>query len=198
MADFFASLVEYLESGGPLMLPLALLAVYIYYTGLDVIFNLNFHAKYFRRGADFEKLFWEYASEKSLLKRPENGAENLGAEELRSFARGVKSGFAHLRLDMFSDMDRKLKALKILSAAAPLLGLLGTVSGMMLSIGGVAHGGGETVAVGISRALITTQAGLTIAIPALVLAMAANAKMQRILVELSRREGMMIRGRFSS
>lgn len=63
-----------------------------------------------------------------------------------------------------------------LVAAAPLLGLLGTVSGMIetfASMHGAHHGGhatDATIAGGISVALITTQMGLVIGIPGLVVA----------------------------
>lgn len=55
-----------------------------------------------------------------------------------------------------------------LTAAAPLLGLLGTVMGMIQTFDGVtsaADGVGRQMADGISQALITTQVGLVVAIP---------------------------------
>lgn len=59
----------------------------------------------------------------------------------------------------------------MLIAAAPLLGLLGTVMGMLTTFESLATRAGEQtanqVADGVSMALITTQTGLTIAIPAL-------------------------------
>ena len=55
---------------------------------------------------------------------------------------------------------------------APLTGLLGTVTGMLTTFHGLATGGGsatvDTIAQGISEALITTETGLVIAIPAYV------------------------------
>ncbi len=61
-----------------------------------------------------------------------------------------------------------------LVAAAPLLGLLGTVSGMIETFasmhGAAGHATEHTVAGGISIALITTQLGLVIGIPGLVAA----------------------------
>jgi len=65
----------------------------------------------------------------------------------------------------------RLKFSHTLLAAAPLLGLLGTVMGMLDTFHGMSlQLGQETsraVADGISRALITTQTGLMVAIPAL-------------------------------
>ena len=60
--------------------------------------------------------------------------------------------------------------LAAMTAAAPLLGLLGTVMGMVATFRAVSGAGGHTaieVSSGISRALITTQIGLVAAIPGL-------------------------------
>jgi biopolymer transport protein ExbB len=60
----------------------------------------------------------------------------------------------------------------ILAAAAPLLGLLGTVSGMISTFDVIAHfgtGNARALASGISEALITTQSGLVAALPGLLL-----------------------------
>lgn len=67
-----------------------------------------------------------------------------------------------------SPLSRDLVVLGALTGAAPLVGLLGTVTGMIATFQAVAASTGETagdVASGISQALITTQFGLVIAIP---------------------------------
>ncbi len=67
-------------------------------------------------------------------------------------------------------LQRGLPALGTIVAGAPLLGLLGTVLGMIDIFRAVASAGTgitEALATGISRALITTATGLIIAIPAL-------------------------------
>ena len=66
------------------------------------------------------------------------------------------------------DMERYLSALGTISAVTPLLGLLGTVIGMIDVFSQIMiQGSGNTNALagGISQALITTAAGLTVAIP---------------------------------
>jgi biopolymer transport protein ExbB len=73
-----------------------------------------------------------------------------------------QAGYAHGRL------SRDLAVLRALTTLAPLLGLLGTVVGMIATFRAVADTAGDTsaqVAGGISQALITTQFGLAIAIP---------------------------------
>jgi biopolymer transport protein ExbB len=69
------------------------------------------------------------------------------------------------------ELERYLNPLGTIAAISPLLGLLGTVSGMIRSFTAItAQGVGNptVLAGGISEALITTAAGLTVAIPALI------------------------------
>jgi biopolymer transport protein ExbB len=69
-------------------------------------------------------------------------------------------------------LDRWIGAIAITAAVSPLLGLLGTVSGMietfkMMTLFG--SGDPEVVSGGIAQALVTTELGLVVAIPALIL-----------------------------
>lgn len=68
------------------------------------------------------------------------------------------------------DLERYLNTLGTIAAISPLMGLLGTVFGMIRMFGALkTHGVGDPSALsgGIAEALITTAAGLTVAIPAL-------------------------------
>ena len=67
-------------------------------------------------------------------------------------------------------LERHLTSLGVIASVAPLLGLLGTVVGMIKVFTALMLDGGgdpKALAGGISEALITTAAGLTVAIPAL-------------------------------
>jgi biopolymer transport protein ExbB len=67
-------------------------------------------------------------------------------------------------------LSSHLNTLAVIAGAAPLLGLLGTISGMINLFGAVTHygtGDPKFLAGGISEALITAKTGLAIAIPAL-------------------------------
>jgi biopolymer transport protein ExbB len=69
------------------------------------------------------------------------------------------------------DLERYLNTLGTIAAISPLLGLLGTVSGMIRSFTAITTegvGNPTVLAGGISEALITTAAGLTVAIPSLI------------------------------
>jgi biopolymer transport protein ExbB/TolQ len=82
----------------------------------------------------------------------------------------VNAAFDELRTEELPPLDRDLKFINVTVAAAPLWGLLGTVTGMLTTFDGLSKGGGgdktmNVVAGGISEALITTETGLMIALP---------------------------------
>ena len=75
---------------------------------------------------------------------------------------------------------RSLRLLAVLAAMAPLLGLLGTVSGMITTFDVVAvagTGNPQLLSGGISEALVTTLAGLVVAVPILL----AHAVLSRVV-----------------
>lgn len=93
-------------------------------------------------------------------------------------------------LDRMPYIARRTQFLQILVGSAPLIGLLGTVMGMLTTFGGLgsSHGGNsiDLVARGISEALITTETGLLIAIPALFMLMLINSRRREMVQHFSR------------
>lgn len=92
----------------------------------------------------------------------------MGATDLDDM--GVR--FSELQSTEVAPFDRDLRFMKRCVSAAPLLGLLGTVTGMLATFSALAEGSGgektmDLVAGGISEALITTETGLVIALPGL-------------------------------
>lgn len=112
----------------------------------------------------------------------------------------VNRRFAEVRIDLLAAIDRRLLVLNTLVAAAPLAGLLGTVMGMLAMFAGLSHGKGpagmQKVADGMQQALITTQTGLTIALPGLFIGLMIKAKRDRIQASLARLESMILSARF--
>jgi biopolymer transport protein ExbB len=81
-------------------------------------------------------------------------------------------------------LESGLVLLKIIAAIAPLMGLLGTVTGMIITFQAITiFGAGDPKAMagGISGALITTVLGLLVAIPTVLLHTIVNGRAQRIL-----------------
>ncbi|MDE6431910.1 MAG: MotA/TolQ/ExbB proton channel family protein [Opitutales bacterium] len=94
------------------------------------------------------------------------------AEELR----------AYVEFEL-NKLERGLFLLNIVIAAAPLVGLLGTVSGLMRVFSGFMSGtemSNEALANGIALALTTTALGLIIAVPSIIINVTINRKLDKI------------------
>jgi len=86
------------------------------------------------------------------------------------------------------NLDRFAKPLSIIAGVAPLLGLLGTVWGMIIAFDVVAQKGAlgdpRALASGIATALLTTLAGLTVAIPTYVLYHYFRGRSDRLIIQI--------------
>ena len=89
-----------------------------------------------------------------------------------------------------SYLERFLPVLSTVGGVSPLLGLLGTVTGMIVAFKSIAAVGAagdpRTVAAGISQALITTAAGLIIAIPTVIAYSYLRQRATKILTGMER------------
>jgi biopolymer transport protein ExbB/TolQ len=99
----------------------------------------------------------------------------------------------HRLQDEAQDAFRQQRvALGAMIAAAPLLGLLGTVSGLVRTFESLSMHSGqqsmEELAGGISQVLVATESGLAVAIPALLLVYLAHRQMRKYLQHLNRLE----------
>ncbi|MCK5779736.1 MAG: MotA/TolQ/ExbB proton channel family protein [Psychrilyobacter sp.] len=86
-------------------------------------------------------------------------------------------------------LENHMWLLGVVAHVTPLVGLLGTVSGMIKAfrvIAVVGSGKPEMLADGISQALITTAAGLTVAIPAIILYNYYNKKIDHVVNEIEK------------
>lgn len=91
--------------------------------------------------------------------------------------------------EVVHDMERFLNTLGTIASISPLLGLLGTVIGMISVFAAITqHGVGDpgALAGGISQAMITTAAGLTVAIISLVFYRYFRRKVDGIVVVMER------------
>jgi biopolymer transport protein ExbB len=92
-------------------------------------------------------------------------------------------------------INRFIGFIKIISMVAPLLGLLGTVIGMIVTFQAITlfgTGDPKTMAGGISQALITTVLGLVVAIPTVLLHYFVNTRAQGIMQILNEQSGGLI------
>jgi biopolymer transport protein ExbB len=161
---------------------------------------------------------WSYVSKGNLNRKdekrwqewiadPHQAEGNLG-ETLRYVLHGPKLSvkivsrrFDEVRLNVLAAVDRRLLVINTLVAAAPLCGLLGTVTGILAMFGGLSRGRGaagmQAVANGMQEALITTQTGLTIALPGLFIGLVVKNKRNEIAATLVRLESLILTTHFS-
>lgn len=87
------------------------------------------------------------------------------------------------------ELERFVNSVGTIASISPLLGLLGTVTGIINAFKGVMLGGmgdPRVLAGGISEALICTAAGLTVAIPAYIAHRYLRGKVERIVVDMEK------------
>lgn len=105
-----------------------------------------------------------------------------GRDVMRESIREAASHVIH-------QLERYLNTLGTVAAVTPLMGLLGTVLGMIsvfTEITTYGTGNAGALAGGISEALITTAAGLSVAIPSLVMHRHYTSRIESIVVDLER------------
>ncbi|MEE8110906.1 MAG: MotA/TolQ/ExbB proton channel family protein [bacterium] len=170
-------MIEFLWRGGVLMIPIIFCSVLALGVVIERLYNLR--AKRVIRGDVMEEvgsmLREERISEASMLLRRSSSAMArillvaiLNHDKDRA---EIKELIEDAGRQETPSLERYLNLLGTIAGITPLLGLLGTVAGMIqvfdvISAAGVGHP--SALAGGISEALITTAAGLTVAIPALV------------------------------
>ena len=102
----------------------------------------------------------------------------------------VEAAFQEASLEEEQSLTRGLRPLATIAQVAPLLGLLGTVTGMIIAFAEISNqgtGNPMVLADGIGQALVTTAAGLIVAIPAVIGQNYLANKVDRILLEIDRR-----------
>lgn len=176
-------------SGGWVMVPLFLLSFLLYTQAFRLVISIM--DTKLPSNEEFAWREWILEPEKAKGKIKEiicYTQENTQSIEY------VRMRFDEIRITQLATIQQQLKFVKCLVAAAPLLGLLGTVLGMLQTFLGISSSGGvETAAVvasGISEALVTTETGLTIALPALFMVMFIQRQTHQEEAKLARLESL--------
>ena len=169
------SMWEVLVAGGWPMIPLAILlalAIFIYIERFLTI-----------RRADTDSQEFMNQVRKYVLAGNIEAAKGLCDSQNDPFARMIRKGIERLGTASLKDiqgsienvgelevyrMERRLSLLATIAGAAPMIGFLGTVLGMISAFGQIVAAGGQTdatqLAGGISLALVTTASGLVVGI----------------------------------
>jgi biopolymer transport protein ExbB len=186
-------LLELISAGGWLMVPIVACSIIATAVVMERAWTL-------RRSrimpANLVTRIWEWNSANQLT--PERIEEIRAASPLgRLLAAGLinrnhsreimKEAIEDTGRQVVAELERFLNTLGTIASVAPLLGLLGTVLGMIDVFGVIMDAGVGNAAMlagGISKALITTAAGLSVAIPALMFHRFFDNKVARLALDM--------------
>jgi biopolymer transport protein ExbB len=182
---------EIIKSGGLLMLPIILCSVIALAITVERYWTLRVSKV---RPKDQLPQVWMWIKNQELDSAKIKGLRqsslfgyvlSAGLTSSRHGREAMKDAIQEAGNHAAHDMEKFLSTLGTIAAISPLLGLLGTVLGMVDVFTDVMlQGTGNTgiLAGGISKALITTAAGLSVAIPALIFHRALTRKIDELLV----------------
>lgn len=133
----------------------------------------------------------------SELPEPYNAMISSGISHRNDGKRLVEEVMYERILETQPRLEKNLQLIQITAATAPLMGLLGTVTGMintfkLITIFGT--GDARSLSSGISEALVTTEFGLIVAIPSLILYALLNRRVQGILSDMDKLQAAFLNG----
>jgi biopolymer transport protein ExbB len=192
MYGLLQEVAGYLEAGGWVMPPLVLATLVLW-------FAIGYRFAALKRGSerDVRNLIRRFDKGKmpkgeGVLVRALRKGMNLRDRELDD----LRPFLDHAFFEEEKEIRRYSRLIMTIVTAAPLLGLLGTVIGMIEtfdSLGDMSlfsQSGG--IAGGISQALITTQMGLAVAIPGLIVNGALSRRQKNIEIELAQLKDILV------
>jgi biopolymer transport protein ExbB len=190
------SLLEHLRSGGPVMWPIYLVA----FAALGIVIQRVYYLNKVRRNAGkYMTRVNQLASQgdweecEAIVRRhkgehsPVNHVIEAGLNARHLDRETLESVLEEALIREVPRVEKGLSALAVLGAVAPLLGLLGTVTGMIETFRVITlHGTGnpKLMSGGISEALVTTEVGLAIAIPVILLHMLLSRRAAAIIGDM--------------
>ncbi len=190
------NLLDAVRDGGPLMMAIAVCSFIL------CVFVFE-RASSLRRGrvipGPFVKRFVRQLKEGQLQRdealelceKNRSPVSNVFAAAVRKWGRPsveIEQAIIDAGERVTNGLRRYLRLFNGISTISPLLGLLGTVVGMIRAFNAIvvagAMGRPELLAAGISQALLTTAAGLTVAIPALIAYLFFISRVDRLIIDI--------------
>ncbi|MEX1118053.1 MAG: MotA/TolQ/ExbB proton channel family protein [Terrimicrobiaceae bacterium] len=196
--DPVMTLWQVVTSGGVIMIPLAILSVIAVALIIIYFFTLSRRsivtARYMQT-ADALLRKSDYLGLLAISNRHNEAVARVLQRSLDFLTKNPKATLAEVReiaqtegVRQASAMNRQISYLADIGSIAPMLGLLGTVLGMIKSFSVVANDMAATrpmmLADGVAQALVTTAAGLVIGIPAMAAYAFFRGRVQSLVSEL--------------
>lgn len=174
--EIFYDALDYLNQGGYVLFPLIGISVWMWYLIAKKLWILSYWArqgagKTARQKGEARAVLAEFQAAKT--QDPE-----LDQQLLASLVQKRKN-----------ILEKHIQTIFVLAAIAPLLGLLGTVTGMIATFEAISRfgtGNARAFAAGISEALITTQIGLFVAVPGMLMGHIIRRRADKIQMRMER------------
>lgn len=196
LARWLSPVLAHFSAGGGILWPLALISFLMWVK----IFERYFFFRGLLRHDLPPESAVRFATDPTMPPPEGNG---LTARLIRDFRRCStgncildRSILKECGLRIRKDLNRGIPVIHVLAGVSPLFGLLGTVTGMIatfdvMSVSGTGNARG--MAAGISEALITTQCGLMVAIPGVLMGVYLTRKANQATHRLDELYGMVAR-----
>lgn len=185
---------EILKSGGIVMVPIigcGLAAVFIIVERFHYFFSIKRRDEKLSRDIENCILKNDFQTAESVCTLADTPCAKVvkNAIEHRKFAERDLKEFIQSKMDLaVPEFEHNLSALSTISNVSTLLGLLGTVTGNIKAFGVLGNGGtmGDPalLAGAIAEALVTTVAGLVVAIPAIVFTSYFNSQVNHSIAQM--------------
>ncbi|MCG9728611.1 MotA/TolQ/ExbB proton channel family protein [Shewanella sp. Isolate13] len=191
------SLSEWIKDGGEVLWPILILAA----LGIAIALWRAVMLLYWRPLAQLSERDETKADlqaiKQHLLKMPRVPAASVLANAIvvGSGVEAMDQRLKQLMLKQMAQFERGLGFIALLAAMAPMLGLLGTVSGMIETFQSLTEFGNsdpKLLSQGISKALITTQAGLLVALPLLLLHYPLKRRAQALSLNMEQQSALLL------
>ena len=183
LAVLWGLFVDFMATGGFVMPPLLLVTILLWYA-------ISYRASMIRLNTNNPRRLVQKRLEnpdmptKTLMEE----AVVIGLDVSKNYPQAIRKNLDVIFRDYYTALNQYRRLVTVLLVVAPLLGLLGTVSGMIETFDSLqdmtfmSQDGG--IAKGISQALITTQFGLSISVPGLIFHSYINRKQLLLEQEL--------------
>ncbi|MCM8538649.1 MAG: MotA/TolQ/ExbB proton channel family protein [Lentisphaeraceae bacterium] len=186
-------IIDFWSSAGWFVLPLLILSICSWFWLLSMYFKLkvsSFKTSKFEHeiteriisGESKQTIKSWLAKQKGIVPRIIKYVLSPGIKEKSQFEMRYNEA-SHAEI---LDLEKEFNLLNAMIKSMPLLGLLGTVAGMVDTFTGLSGSSTVSVSEGISKALLTTQLGLLVALPGVFGIVYLKRKFHRFVLELDR------------
>ena len=169
---------QFIKAGGPVMYPLGALVIWALTL---MLWKLIIFSRKYTSESRISKNVMSYLNSNDIEKAKSYISKHHGVvarvvlaclEHSKWSRASAEKAVKEILIEELPKLNSHLNTLAVIAGAAPLLGLLGTVTGMIKLfevITSYGTGDPKILAAGISEALITTEVGLIIAIPVMII-----------------------------